>query len=289
MILSYKEYDLFGSKFLEHVIFKAPLRYTNTISDSACFFYSVNGAIQLLAKTDKVNLYSKQGVMVRCGSYLAKHVSLTDEPMELVAIHFQPEVLEKIYKDKLPKALIQAEDDRDYKKQFSKMQADHLVENYMEGLLFYFKNPSLINEELLILKFRELVMLLIKTDSPYAEQLKLSLQHLFNPLESSLKEVVEANLFENLTLQELAGLSHLSLSSFKRKFHQVYGQSPARYMRHKRLDKASELLMQEDMRVSEACYQAGFNDITSFTKLFTRHFGLSPSKYRQKALSQNTK
>ncbi|MEO1050142.1 MAG: AraC family transcriptional regulator [Bacteroidota bacterium] len=281
MIIKHQQFDLLGKKILERAVFQAPIREPRALSEEACFLYSVQGTLELYAATEKVNLSSNEGIVMRCGNYLASHIKTDDQPSEAIAVHFYPDVLEFVYKDGLPDAITQAISGTSESKQIARVEIDHMLTNYVEGLLFYLKNTELINEELITLKIKELIMLLVNADSTYSQQVKGILRNMFNPLEATFRDMIQAHLYENLNLQELATLTNLSLSSFKRKFQSVYHETPAKYFREQRLRRASELLKQGEMRVKDICYQSGFNDVTSFTKLFTSYYGASPTKFRE--------
>lgn len=289
MIIEHQQFDLFGKKILERAVFQAPLREPRALSEEACFLYSVKGRMQLYASAEKIDLSANEGVVMRCGNYLASHFRTDNKPSEAIAVHFYPEVLEKLYSEGLPSELLSPNDSAKERGQIVNVAIDNMIANYVGGLLSYFSNPKLITEELMTLKVKELIMLLIQTNDAQSEKIRSILAHLFVPNQSGLKEVVRAHLYENLTIQELSTLAGLSLSSFKRRFQDIYKETPATYFRQQRLQKASELLKQSNMQVKEICYKAGFNDVTSFTKLFTSHFGASPSRFREIELNQIAK
>jgi len=79
---------------------------------------------------------------------------------------------------------------------------------------------------------------------------------------------------------ELAKLANLSLSSFKREFQNIYNDTPANYLRTKKIEKAMDLLTQSDYSVSEICFQIGFSDTSHFTKTFKKHTKQSPLSFR---------
>ena len=85
-----------------------------------------------------------------------------------------------------------------------------------------------------------------------------------------------------MTIEELAQQHNLSLSSFKREFSKIYHDTPANYIKAKKLEKATELLEFSNQRITEIAFDCGFNDLANFTKSFTSKYSLSPTNYRQK-------
>src|SRR5690606_10775181 len=150
---------------------------------------------------------------------------------------------------------------------------------YIEGLLFYFENPSLVNDEILILKLKEIVLLLSQTGD--ADTIQAILSQLFSPTAFTFKQVIEANLFSQAGIEELAQKTNLSVSSFKREFKRLYQDSPANYIKTKRLERAAELLVISDERITDIAFDCGFNDLANFTKRFHDKYGCTPTQYRQ--------
>jgi len=99
---------------------------------------------------------------------------------------------------------------------------------------------------------------------------------------NSLIQVIQNHKFKKLNSQELAFLCNMSLSTFKRKFYDVYKTSPKKYMLGERMKKA-ERLLQHKKRPSEIYYELGYENLSSFSLEFKKHFGLSPRTYQLKA------
>ncbi len=150
-------------------------------------------------------------------------------------------------------------------------------------MLFYFENPSLINEDILVLKLKEIILLLSQTRN--ASVIRVILSQLFSSSTYSFKQIIEANLFSQLTIEQLAEQNNLSVSSFKREFAKLYQDTPASYIKNKKLEKAAELLLVSDQRVSEIAFNCGFNDLATFTKSFSDKYHISPTNYRRQLKS----
>ncbi|WP_240613043.1 helix-turn-helix domain-containing protein [Chitinophaga parva] len=73
------------------------------------------------------------------------------------------------------------------------------------------------------------------------------------------------------------------MSSFKREFTKLYNDSPANYIKAKRLEKAAELLQASDNRITDIALDCGFNDLANFTKSFRDKYNVTPSNYRLKS------
>lgn len=87
---------------------------------------------------------------------------------------------------------------------------------------------------------------------------------------------------EDVSLETLASIAHLSEFHLARLFRYVVGLPPHAYQIQVRLWHARKLLAQ-DFSVSYVAHETGFFDQTHFTKLFKRHVGVTPGNYRKTA------
>jgi AraC-like DNA-binding protein len=84
-------------------------------------------------------------------------------------------------------------------------------------------------------------------------------------------------------LNELAQAAHLSRYHFLRAFRSAFHMTPHEYLTRKRIERAKELLAESDLPVTEICFEVGFESLGSFSTLFHRIVGWSPSIYRARA------
>lgn len=279
MITKHQQFDLFGKKTFEKAEAKPPFRSIYQMPNEACFFYIVQGCSTILAPSASTMISTNEGVVMQCGNYLAEMFTEEKQLTEyciVIAIHLYPETLKMIYDKEFPDFLMQMEKVKPLI--MEKHKASALLKNYIDSLEFYFDNPSLVSDELLKLKVKELLLLLAKTDN--GKVVRTLINRLFTPMEVDFKEVIEGNLYNNLSLEELAALASFSLSSFKREFTKHYSTSPAKYIRQRKLEKAAKLLKNTDLRISQICYDCGFVDLAHFSKTFQKAYHLSPSDYR---------
>lgn len=245
--------------------------------NEACFYYAVNGETHLRTPTQQITIQSEDALVLNCGNYLAEWFSTNEsETCEVIAVHFYPEVLKKIYDKELPGFLKEVDKITPIAPQ--KTKAGELIKNYISSLQFYFENEELISDELLRIKLKELILLLAKTDN--AKGITQLLASLFSPATYSLKEVVESHIYTNLTIEDFALLANVSVSTFKREFTKIYQQSPARYIKEQKLKRAAELLKKTNQRISNIAFDCGFTEVAHFSSSFQKHFGISPKNYR---------
>ncbi len=86
-----------------------------------------------------------------------------------------------------------------------------------------------------------------------------------------------------ITLEELSREVALSPYYLIRLFRRIYKQTPHQYLVQQRITKAKELLRNSDMSITEICVVVGFESLGSFSTLFSKTAGISPSAYRASA------
>lgn len=90
---------------------------------------------------------------------------------------------------------------------------------------------------------------------------------------------------EAITLSDIAREASLSRFHFCRLFRQETGLRFREYLQHLRVRQARTLLADPSLTVTEVAYAAGFNDLSTFDKVFKRIVGAAPSEYRKALLS----
>ena len=159
------------------------------------------------------------------------------------------------------------------------LEVNDMMLAYYESVIPYFNLPVKPSEDLLELKFKELLYNII--GNPANSELSGYLHTFVSPQANNIQPVLESNYCYNLALDEYARLCNRSLSSFKRDFQTVYGESPAKWLLNKRLEHALKILSNTNKTIADISFESGFENSTHFSHAFRKHFGVSPLKYRQ--------
>ena len=157
------------------------------------------------------------------------------------------------------------------------LKKNDFVKNFISTLKLLLQSADEISIEMRRLKFEELMLHLLE---------KYPLQFLAFPLSKSrdmedleIRKATETNVTKNISLEELAFLCNLSLSTFKRRFQKIYGIPPNKWMLQKRMELAKELIIRDGQRPSEVYHQVGYENHSSFTQSFKQFFGVTPNKF----------
>jgi AraC family transcriptional regulator len=100
-----------------------------------------------------------------------------------------------------------------------------------------------------------------------------------------VKEFIDANLEEDLSLAEIASVAELSQYHFARAFRKSTGQTPQQYVMQQRIERAKELLAKDDLPIVEISLRTGFKNQSHFTTLFHKFTKLTPKMWRELKLA----
>ena len=261
----------------EHLILDQPFSKTADMPNEACFVYNVRGHAAIYTAQDSQTLGARSAVLMRCGQYLTRHLPRSPEgDFEILAVHFHPPIVREVLGQHLREALTPTPAPQ---RAMLAWQHDALLEAYSQNLLVYLKAAVPLSEELIALKFRELLLLLLQgTD---AATLRSFLYHLFDPQQVAFKSVIDTHRLSGLSVPELAALAHLSVSSFKRQFQQLYQCPPGQYFKQQRLQEAAHLLRHTQQSITQIAYAVGYTDPSNFSKAFAVSYQMTPTQYRQ--------
>jgi AraC-like DNA-binding protein len=160
---------------------------------------------------------------------------------------------------------------------------DDFVWNFIGSLNLLFQNTAAISTEMKLLKFEELMLHLLQN---YPEKL-LSFQwnkkSEFDDL--LIRKAVETNVVNKISVEELAFLCNVSISTFKRRFEKIYGTSPSKWILQRRMEIARDLLTRHHEKPSEVFHKVGYENHSSFTESFKQAFGLTPKEFQLRQLN----
>lgn len=154
------------------------------------------------------------------------------------------------------------------------MEKDNFIIHFINSIQQIYGLNQTISQKILELKFEEIMLYLA---DKYGQSFFVYLHSLLiNERELSFKMVIEKNLYTSLNIDEVAFLCNMSLSTFKRKFSQLYQESPGKWFQLKRLNKAKKLLLNNEATPSEIYMDFGYDSLSNFSTAFKNQFGYSP-------------
>jgi len=270
-VLKYKDRVVFGKQSMRYFN-RIPKQYTE---NEACFIFVNEGEFSIRSQEDYMNFDKSKALLAKCLNYFFEtndEQKKVGDGVEIIGIILYPSLVKELFEFDITTS--------DYSFDFNlkQIEVDLLLDNFRESISILLDNPELADDNLIKTKLKEFVLLISKSQE--APSHLDFLAALFRPNDVAFKSTIQHNLYSNLSLDELAALCHLSISSFKRKFRETFDLSPQKYIAKKKVEKAAELLKSPDLRVSDIAYDVGFDSIATFNRNFSGIYSKSPSEYR---------
>jgi len=115
-----------------------------------------------------------------------------------------------------------------------------------------------------------------------SNQLMVSAQQSESPMVARAKAYIAEHQDEELSLRQVAGAVNTSAFYFCKMFKQATGLTFTDYLARVRIEKVKNLLINPHKRISEAAYEAGFQSLSQFNRVFRKIVGESPTTWREK-------
>lgn len=96
---------------------------------------------------------------------------------------------------------------------------------------------------------------------------------------------VLANYREEISLEKIAGIANLSISSFCRYFKIMTNKTFFEFLIEIRISNACRALVEDKLPIEVICYESGFNNVSNFYRHFNKVAGMTPFAYKKQYLS----
>ncbi|MFH6946511.1 helix-turn-helix domain-containing protein [Flavobacterium sp. FlaQc-50] len=237
------------------------------------FSFLVEGTKEIILENSSLSITNSKFLIMKSGHCLMTEKLSETKNYKSVLLFFSNDVLLKFIR----KFKLNSIEPTDYKPVFS-FEYDVFIKGFVNSLLDISKLSKNTQRVLLEVKFEEIMLYLIETRG-IDFMLSLTLNNSV-PTQKFIR-IVESNQLSKLTLNELAFLCDMSISTFKREFEKQYSESPSKWFQNKRLEYAHSLLNQEQRSSSEIYFEVGYENLSSFIQAYKSKYGVTP-KHHQK-------
>lgn len=221
----------------------------------------------------------KKKIFVRAGEYvfLRRNHKVTffkkpylSEPYKGISIALSREKLREFYqkipKNQLPKNLKRKEID------LLKIEADPEISAFFQSISPYYQNTP--NEVFCKEKIQEIIGILIHKNPNFYPTL-----FDFSPeWKIDLIDFMEKHFADDLSQEDWARYTGRSLATFKRDFAKISSLTPQKWLIHRRLKEAYDLIFSQHKKAREVYLQVGFKEISHFYRCFKEYYGILPSQ-----------
>ena len=114
-----------------------------------------------------------------------------------------------------------------------------------------------------------------------SNQILVQQEHAEPPVITKAKQYIQEHQAEDISLSDVAKAVNTSSFYFCKMFRRITGINFTDYVSRLRIERAKNLLLNPNLRISEIAYEVGFQSLTHFNRVFKRIAGQSPTDYRQ--------
>ncbi|MEJ5051952.1 AraC family transcriptional regulator [Chryseobacterium culicis] len=244
-----------------------------------CLIYIISGKLTLRSPEEDVSFESGQTVFIKRNHFLHKEkIPSSDSPFCCISLHFKPTVLRRLYNDFRP-ILSKLEDIIPINNNLYEIIPENFfTQTYFETLHSFVKQNFHPSRDIMLLKIKEILYYIIEVKQDL-------IPHFFDisdPWKIDLEKFVEENYTSDLSINELAHFTGRSISTLKKDFYKIFGETPSRWITKRRLEKARDLILNSDKKPNEVYGEVGFKNFSHFSKSFKNQFGETPSMIKPK-------
>ncbi len=114
-----------------------------------------------------------------------------------------------------------------------------------------------------------------------SEEIRCCIINSIDKEQADFERVIFDNIFSDKRIEELAHEAHRSLTSFKKEFRRLFGDSPHRWYLNQRMNCAKMMLATTDDSISHISTLCTFNNTSHFIKIYKYYFGMTPAQHRK--------
>lgn len=157
------------------------------------------------------------------------------------------------------------------------------VEQLMKDLLDEYEQGDHYYEDVLRLKIRELIFLLMREFVSATDDTQINqIYEKYKTLMSEAIRYIDENYYEDISLSDVCKRFAISKTYFCHLFKLMTAQTFAEYLTKQRIEAAMILLEDQSQSISEISEKLGFSNSSYFSKIFKKHTGSLPKEYRKK-------
>ncbi|MFK7000169.1 helix-turn-helix domain-containing protein [Flavobacterium oreochromis] len=244
-----------------------PVTFTHNV---LCFL--LNGHKEVISNQNNISIQNDQFFLLQSGNSLMTERLIGESGYNSILFFFSDHFLNDIL----------------FKKQIQLPKATHsnqaVLDLHKDAYVCLFEKSLILlkndfNQALHLthIKLEEILLYLLNKEP---ERISSFFQNtLSRDKHKSIKDIIQQHENNHLTIEELAFLSNMSISTFKRKFTEIYQISPKKYFISKKMEKARNELML-NKRPSDLYHELGYENLSAFSNEFKKYYGVSPKNFK---------
>lgn len=276
-ILKYEVIKYQGETIFELVVSDAPQNFQYPLEDEACFIHVKQGHNIAYTPNEIVEVPENNLAFSNSGNIIFKTAPSSESGFfEALIVHVKRDMILDFFASRFPN--VNDDSERSVSVDVVTGQPCIVLSNYIKGLSLLFDNEHLITDDYVLLKVKEIVLLLLQ--SKKADEVVSLMENFVNKLTATFKTTIDTYIDEDVSLNDLAHLCNMSLSTFKRNFRKVYNTTPSEYLFERKLERSRRLLAASEDSVMGIAHLCGFKTVSHFSRKFKEKYGISPSEFK---------
>ena len=266
------------------------VKYTQSTRNGVQSYSLSRYAIGYLAQGTKYIYYGdirhevKQGDLfyLGTGTHYTEDVPAGSKPFEQIVFYYTPDQLGRIFNQlSLQYHMVISNDHscpRCRNQSHVVYPAWSLVKSFFTTVNQYIRDDFFNRDEIAeTLKLTELVYLILMRGDCC---LKGKLLGNLDLMKESFEQIVQDNIFNDISIEELAQQCNRRLTSFKKEFRKHFYEPPHKWFIKQRLMHSRLLLISTNKSISEIGSTCNFPNTSHFIKLFKKEYAMTPAAYR---------
>lgn len=160
--------------------------------------------------------------------------------------------------------------------------SDSRIRPLINSAINEINNNTIYSNELLSSIFKQIIIFSIRSYQKNQDESVVYIETSPQILCNNIMNYIDNHIFSILSLRELSDVMGYSYGYMSTLFKKTTGGTISDYYLDKRLEKARQLLMENNLPISEIAEMLNYTSSYSFSKAFTNHFGISPRNYRNR-------
>lgn len=213
------------------------------------------------------------------GIHYVEDIPLNDEPFEQILFYYTAsQMQETIARMSIDQPIWDKHNEALPSKEVLVIEPSKIMRNFLLGTSRHYEYGGFVhNFESERLHLMELAYSIISYED---ERLKSALLRSIDASRADFERLIFQNLFNDLSIEELAVCCNRSLTAFKKEFNLIFGMPPHQWHMQQRLEYAKILLRTTRKSICQVGNESAFPNTSHFIKLFRRYFGTTPAVYR---------
>ena len=238
------------------------------------FSFLMEGNKELVHFDQQTTIKTQQFLLIKTGKCLmTEHLSADNHYRSLLMFFDDDLIFNFIEKHKIKL------EQHSKSKPICVFDYDNYIKNFVESIIQLNTQPSELSNLVLPIKLEELFLYLTYKNGTEFLSKFINAQ---NNFKNHFTSVIDNNIYNDLSIKDLAFLCNTSASTFKREFIKIYNESPIKWFQERRLEHSAFLLKHKKLRPSDIYEEVGYENLSSFIQAYKKKFGASPKQHFSK-------